>query len=61
MNTAEMKQQIPVDQRACMKWTIHLWDGFSSSELQREGTYNQVRNSCAGYPPAYIWSIKPRS
>lgn len=41
------------------RWIVKLWDGFSSNELERFGTYEQVRNSCAGYPPGYIWSIEP--
>ena len=40
------------------QWTIKLWDGHSCQEFQRHGTYDQVRNSLAGLPPAYIWSIE---
>lgn len=39
-------------------WTVVVWDGNSTNEFTREGTYEQVYNSCAGYPPGYIWSIK---
>jgi hypothetical protein len=39
-------------------WTVRVWDGFSTKEFSREGTYEQVRNSLAGYPPGYIWSIQ---
>ncbi len=42
-----------------MRWNIHVWDGYSTNTFTREGTYEQVFNSCAGYPPAYIWSIEP--
>lgn len=41
------------------RWLLKLWDGFTASESIREGSYEQVRNSCAGYPPGYIWSIQP--
>lgn len=40
-----------------MRWKIQVWDGFSNREIIREGTYQQVVNSCAGYPPGYIWSV----
>lgn len=40
------------------QWTVKVWDGFSTQEFQRYGTYEQVRMSMAGYPPAYIWSIQ---
>lgn len=53
MNTTDTTSQRPG------RWIIKLWDGFSSHELERSGSYEQVRNSCAGYPPGYIWSIEP--
>ena len=40
------------------QWTVRIWDGHSNSEYQRQGTYQQVANSLAGLPPAYIWSIE---
>lgn len=40
------------------QWTVKLWDGNSRQEFQRSGTYDQVANSLAGLPPAYIWSIE---
>lgn len=40
------------------QWTVKVYDGFSTQEFQRYGTYEQVRNSLAGFPPAYIWSIE---
>lgn len=39
-------------------WTVRVFDGCSTIEFQRTGTYEQVRNSLAGLPPAYIWSIE---
>lgn len=42
-----------------MRWKIRVWDCFSSWDIYREGTYDYVYNSCAGYPPAYIWTIEP--
>ena len=39
-------------------WTVKVYDGFSTQEFQRYGTYEQVRNSFAGFPPSYIWSIE---
>jgi len=42
-----------------MNWTVKIWDGFSSREEQREGTYEQVRNTLAGLPESHIWSIEP--
>ncbi|MBO0501834.1 hypothetical protein J1C51_23965 [Chromobacterium haemolyticum] len=53
MNTTDTTSQRPA------RWIVKLWDGFSSHELERSGSYEQVRNSCAGYPPGYIWSIEP--
>ena len=41
------------------RWIIKLWDGFSNREIEREGTYDQVSNSCVGYPPGYLWHIVP--
>jgi len=40
------------------QWTVKVWDGYSTQVFQRYGTYEQVSNSMAGYPPAYIWSIQ---
>jgi hypothetical protein len=40
------------------QWTVKVYDGCSTQEFQRYGTYEQVRTSLAGYPPAYIWSIQ---
>jgi len=42
-----------------MNWIIRVWDGFSTREFPRNGTYEQVANTCANYPPSYIWSITP--
>lgn len=42
-----------------MRWLVKVWDGYSSREVYRNGTYGQVANTCAGYPPGYIWSIEP--
>lgn len=42
-------------------WTVKIWDGFSTNETPRFGTYEQVRNSLAALPPGYIWSIEPVS
>lgn len=39
-------------------WLVRVWDGNSMCEFLRVGTYEQVRNTCAGYPPAYLWSIE---
>lgn len=39
-------------------WFVRVWDGNSTTEFTRRGTYDQVHNSCAGYPPGYIWWIK---
>lgn len=39
-------------------WTVKVWDGFTNVSFQRYGTYEYVRNSLAGYPPSYIWSIE---
>jgi hypothetical protein len=39
-------------------WTVSVWDGNSTYTFQRRGTYQQVANSLAGFPPAYIWSIQ---
>jgi len=39
-------------------WTVRVWDCYSTNEFQRYGTYEQVRNSLAGLPPTYIWSIE---
>lgn len=41
-----------------MRWKINVWDGYSTRQFFRDGTYNQVANTCAGYPPGYIWSIE---
>lgn len=41
-----------------MRWTIRVWDGHSTNSFERYGSYEQIRNSLAGYPPAYIWSIE---
>jgi hypothetical protein len=41
------------------KWKIILYDGYSTYEIHRNGTYDYVSNSCAGYPPGYIWAIVP--
>lgn len=40
------------------QWTVKVYDGYSTQEFQRYGTYEQVRNSLAVFPPAYIWSIE---
>lgn len=40
------------------QWTVKVWDGNSTSEFLRRGTYEEVYNSLAGYPPSYIWSIQ---
>lgn len=46
---------LPVnDERA---WTVSVWDGHSTRQFQRHGTYEQAAATCAHYPPAYIWSI----
>ena len=39
-------------------WTVKAWDGNSSYSFERYGTYEQVVNTLAGYPPAYIWSVE---
>lgn len=39
------------------QWTIKVFDGFSNIELIRFGTYEQIYNFCAGFPPSYIFSI----
>lgn len=41
------------------RWIVKLWDGCSHSEIEHEGTYDQVSNSCATYPPGHIWYILP--
>jgi hypothetical protein len=41
-----------------MTWTIKIWDGYTTNTIQRQGTYDQVRNTLVGLPPAYIWSIE---
>lgn len=41
------------------RWIIKLWDGVSNSEIEREGTYDEVSRSCAAYPPGYVWHILP--
>jgi hypothetical protein len=38
-------------------WRVRVWDGYSTWVHCRKGTYEQVRNSLAGLPPGYIWSI----
>ena len=38
-------------------WIVSVWDGNSSYSFERYGTYQQVVNTLAGYPPAYIWSV----
>jgi hypothetical protein len=42
-----------------MRWTVKLWDGFSSRDFERTGSYEQVYNSLAGSPASHIWSIEP--
>jgi hypothetical protein len=39
-------------------WVITVWDGFSNNTYDRKGSYDEVRMTCAGYPPGYIWSIE---
>lgn len=39
-------------------WTVTVFDGYTTNTVQRKGTYEQVVNSCASYPPGYHWSIK---
>jgi hypothetical protein len=39
-------------------WTVRIWDSYSTTEFQRHGTYEHVRNSLVGLPPSYIWSIE---
>lgn len=40
-------------------YIVKIWDGLSTNEAPRYGTYEQVRNSLAGLPPGFIWSIEP--
>lgn len=54
------EQQQRIEPAICglsKSWTVTVWDGHSTSSFQRSGTYEQVRNSLAGLPPACIWSI----
>lgn len=41
------------------RWLVKVFDGYSTFERELVGTYGYAANVCAGYPPAYIWSIKP--
>ncbi|QDJ96232.1 hypothetical protein Xoosp13_45 [Xanthomonas phage Xoo-sp13] len=50
---------LPEDFFILERWKIRVWDGFSSWDIIREGSYEQVYNSCAGYPAAYIWTVEP--
>jgi len=40
------------------QWTVKIFNGFSTSEFQRYGTYEYVRNSLIMLPPSHIWSIQ---
>lgn len=42
-----------------MRWWVKVWDGNSSRESLREGSYEYVRNTLAGLPASHIWSIEP--
>lgn len=40
------------------RWVITVYDGYSTNIFERKGSYEQVVDSCAGYPPGYLWTIK---
>lgn len=41
------------------RWLIKIWDGNSNLEIERKGSYEQVRNSLVGLPHSHIVSIEP--
>lgn len=41
------------------RWLIKIWDGNSNREIERKGSYEQVKNSLAGLPHSHIVSIEP--
>lgn len=38
-------------------WTVRVWDGYSTRVYPEYGTYEQVVNTLAGFPPSCIWTV----
>lgn len=42
------------------RYKVSVYDGYSTSTFYREGTYDEVSNSCrAGYPASFVLTIEP--
>ncbi|QXW20368.1 hypothetical protein KXJ72_17530 (plasmid) [Comamonas aquatica] len=40
----------------CRTWSIRVWDGNTTHEYTRYGTYEQVTAPLRAAPESYIWS-----
>jgi hypothetical protein len=45
--------------KSSQRWLVKIWDGNSTREFERNGSYEQVRMSLTSLPHSHIVSIEP--